>query len=207
MLSALFLAEGSSDHGITLHIERIAFECDVEIRLTVPPTELLRTRDKSVAGKLSALSMLGGDYDLVFVHRDADGAGRDLRVAEIGAAMSEVMPGTPFVPIVPVRMTEAWLVLDEKIIRQVSGNPNGRVHLDMPSAREAERIADPKSLLKELLATASETTGRRRQAMNSAFFHNRRRLLEELDPSGAVCQMESWRLFVDDTTEAIRNFG
>ena len=66
-------------------------------------------------------------------------------------------------------MTEAWLVLDERLIREVAGNPNGRIRLNMPTSREAERIADPKALLKELIADASETAGRRRKLLQAAF--------------------------------------
>ncbi|UQU64439.1 hypothetical protein COUCH_36710 [Couchioplanes caeruleus] len=166
--SCLFLGEGPSDEGIQVHIARIAAQCGVEIQLTSPNSEMLPTPDKTIAGKLRAVKQLGGIYEVVFVHRDADGAGRDARLSEISIAVREVTPGSAHVPIVPVRMTEAWLILDEPLIRIVAGNPNGRIPLDIPSVREAERVADPKALLKNLILTASETTGRRRRNLQAA---------------------------------------
>ncbi|MFB6393962.1 hypothetical protein [Polymorphospora lycopeni] len=204
MHRGVFLGEGSTDDGISVHIERIATECGIGVQLTAPAADLLPTTDRTIAGKLRALARLGGRYDIVFVHRDADNAGRDARISEISSGISEVMPDAVRVPVVPVRMTEAWLVLDEGPIREVAGNPNGRVRLKIPTAREAERIADPKALLKELIADASETTGRRRKSLQAAFPYNRRRLLEELDPNGPVRFLDSWLHFVSDTIKGLQ---
>ena len=104
--------------------------------------------------------------DLLFVHRDAEGVPHRSRVEEIEIAMQEVravhegagLP--PHVVVVPVRMTEAWLLFDEAAIRRAAGNPNGRVSLQLPPG-DPEEIADPKQLLHDLLRTASELGGRR----------------------------------------------
>jgi hypothetical protein len=39
------------------------------------------------------------------------------------------------IPVVPVRMTEAWLLADEFAIRSAPGNPNGTQSLDLPDLR------------------------------------------------------------------------
>jgi hypothetical protein len=124
MRRLLFLGEGSSDEGITVHIERIADECGVPAVVTAPDMNLLRLPDRSVAGKLTAIRQLGADFDLLLIHRDADRAGRSERVAEIRTAVEKVMPDHRWVPVIPIRMTEAWLVLDEQLIRNVAGNPS-----------------------------------------------------------------------------------
>src|SRR5437868_5724727 len=48
--------------------------------------------------------------DLLFVHRDAETAPRENRLAEIGAAIPWMRDSgsLPFVCVIPVRMTEAW---------------------------------------------------------------------------------------------------
>lgn len=202
MHKVLFLGEGSSDQGIAVHVERIAAELGIETQVTAPDAAMLPPHDGTVAGKLRSIQRLGGSYAAVFIHRDADRAGREARVAEIRDAVNQVMPGVIHAAVVPVRMTEAWLLLDEQLIREVAGNPNGRVPLRLPSANEAERIADPKALLKELLVTASELTGRRRRSFQAAFPFNRRRLLEELDPGGPVRDAASWQQFREDIAHA-----
>lgn len=108
--------------------------------------------------------------DLLFVHRDADRTSREKRVAEIEAALAEVtasgvdaweeqMP--PAVCVVPVRMQEAWLLIDEMAIRHAAGNKNGQVPLELPPLSQLESVPDPKQKLYHLLKQASELSGRR----------------------------------------------
>ena len=106
--------------------------------------------------------------DLLFVHRDAEGVPHRSRVEEIETAMQEArtvhgggLP--PHIVVVPVRMTEAWLLFDEAAIRRAAGNPNGRVPLHLPGG-DPEEIPDPKHVLHDLLKTACELGGRRLDA-------------------------------------------
>ena len=67
--------------------------------------------------------------DLLFVHRDAEGEDPAVRRDEIRRAASALKYS--LVPVIPVRMTEAWLLFDERAIRLAAGNPNeiGRAHV------------------------------------------------------------------------------
>lgn len=78
------------------------------------------------------------------------------------------MPSDRYLPVctVPVRMLEAWLLIDEAGLRRAAGNPNGRVVLDLPPLGELEKCADPKGLLYQLLKEASELRGRRLGNLN-----------------------------------------
>ena len=60
---------------------------------------------------------------VLFVHRDAEAQPPALRREEIATALHGVSIG--HIPVVPVRMTEAWLLADESAIRSAAGNPNG----------------------------------------------------------------------------------
>ena len=95
-------------------------------------------------------------------------------------------------------MTEAWLLLDEAAIRMVAGNPRGRQVLSLPKVNEVERLADPKSRLREALQAAADVRGRRRSRLDRRFNNNRRQLLRRLDPTGPVTQLSSWVALVDD---------
>lgn len=209
----LFLGEGSSDRGIMTHVERIARECGVQAVPTHPDPEQLELivrqekigNGRTIAGRLRALKKLGAEFDLLVIHRDVDRATREDRLAEIEDAVNEVMPGVPWVPVLPCRMTEAWLVLDEQLIREIAGNPNGRVRLDIPAPSRVERIADPKKLLEKLLATAAELTGRKRESFVARFGNHRRLLLERLNPHGPVSQVPSWQAFDRDVRRALQS--
>ncbi|MBP2707085.1 hypothetical protein JOL79_25190 [Microbispora sp. RL4-1S] len=198
-LRVLFLAEGTSDSGLIRQIERIAVEAHVDIAVTHPDlARLPKPPGPGVAAKLRAVLEIDGSYDLLLIHRDADRDGRDARIAEIFDAVDRNAPGTPHTAIIPVRMTEAWLLVDEAEIRVVAGNPNGKVKIDLPAVSRVESIPDPKSLLKEKLALASGLTGRKLQKFNQRFPQNRRLLLERIDPDGPIAKVPSWCAFVTD---------
>jgi hypothetical protein len=98
--------------------------------------------------------------EILFVHRDAERATLEGRVTEIReAAESAEIPA--YVPVVPIRMTEAWLLIEEGAIRRAADNPNGKAVLGLPPLLKLERERDPKDLLCECLKLASEKRGRR----------------------------------------------
>lgn len=204
-LRVLFLSEGSSDEGLVPHIEKIAAEADIPVTVSAPELEWLRTPvGHSVAEKLRATRRLSDAYHLAVLHRDADRQGPRQRREEIADAVAREWPGLPHVPVVPVRMLEAWLLLDEQAIRQVAGNPRGRMDLCLPSSSAVENVADPKDRLKETLARASGLNGRRLRELHTRFPRNRHRLLELLDQDGPVAKVPSWQTFVADLGEALR---
>lgn len=103
--------------------------------------------------------------DVLFVHRDAERASVATRVREVDDALRRSSnPETlPVVTVVPVRMTEAWLLIDEGALRVAAGNPRGRQPLRVPAVRELEGLANPKRVLHDLLREASGLRDRRRR--------------------------------------------
>jgi hypothetical protein len=198
-IRVLFLGEGTSDSGITTHVTRILTDHGLEVAITDPLMDRLPPPPrKTVSAKLQAVMDLGGEYDLVVIHRDADRTGRADRILEIRSAVEQVIPDVPFAPVIPIRMTEAWLLLDESEIRRVAGNPNGKMHLGLPGPHDVESIPDPKELLGNVLAVASGFSGRRLEKFRKRFPQNRRLLLERIDPSSPIVEVSSWRAFNDD---------
>ncbi|WP_371588595.1 hypothetical protein [Streptomyces virginiae] len=206
-LRALYLCEGPSDTGLRFHIEAIAGEMGRDIHVTVPDLNRLPNKPgHSVGDKLRAARQLshGADeYDLVIIHRDSDGNPPQRRRDEIADAVAAVNPNLAHVPVIPVRMLEAWLILDHAAIREVAGNPNSRVPLGLPKPNRAESVADPKALLKQAIATASEEKGRSLKKLQARFSENRARLVQMLDREGPVKQLASWQSFTHDLSEAL----
>ncbi|MEO5876799.1 MAG: hypothetical protein ABIS86_22065 [Streptosporangiaceae bacterium] len=200
----LFLCEGTSDSGIAGHVRRIATEQGIDVVITDPLVERLPPPPRrTVVGKLQGIKNLGGEYDLVVVHRDADRDGRAPRLDEIQKAIDQVMPEVVHVPVIPVRMTEAWLLLDERAIRQVAGNPNGRARLELPAASKVESLPDPKAHLRSVLVQASELSGRRLDKFKGRFDNHRHQLVERIEPDGPINQVQSWCDFVTDLTRGL----
>lgn len=105
--------------------------------------------------------------DLLLVHRDAETETRDTRVREIRGACPDDLSESA-VPLVTVRMQEAWLLISEPAIRAAAGNPRGRNRLDLPPVGALESVADPKFLLYQALEEASGLAGRHLSRFNVA---------------------------------------
>ncbi|WP_155322736.1 DUF4276 family protein [Desulfosarcina ovata] len=119
-------------------------------------------------GKRLRLSIELYPCNILFVHRDSEGQDPQTRYDEISEAaesLSTAGESIPFICVVPVRMTEAWFLFDEKAIRWASGNPNGKTALDLPILKTVERLPDPKSRLFESLKTASGLNTRRQKKL------------------------------------------
>lgn len=147
---------------------------------------------------------LDDEYQIVFVHRDAESQTADLRFDEVRRGVDAVVPGHPAVPVVPVRMTEAWLLLDEAEIRLVAGRPSGVTSLNLPSLNQVEQVADPKAILATALVRAAEVRGRRLRRFQRDFSDHRRLLLSRLDPLGAVNNLTAWQRLKSDIDATLR---
>ncbi len=118
--------------------------------------------------------------DLLIVHRDAERESLDSRKQEITTAFQRLGLSQPSACLIPVRMSEAWLLIDESALRRAAGNPNGRVKLNLPPLKKLEAIPDPKALLIDLLRSASELKGRHLKKFQPLVsIHRLSRLIED----------------------------
>jgi hypothetical protein len=141
----------------------------------------------------------------MFVHRDAEGQPPDWRREEISAAVNSTWPklNVPFVCLIPVRMQEAWMLLDPLAIRRAANNPNGKTPLSMPSVDRIENIPDPKQLLYDLLRNASGLSKRRLSAFRPG---SQARLVTEYIGDMAVLRgLAAFRRFETDVENVISN--
>lgn len=144
--------------------------------------------------------------DLLFVHRDAENQEYNLRVTEIRKAIAELgeLMKVPFVCVVPVRMTEAWLLFDEAAIRKAAGNPNGKQQLRIPPANKLEELSNPKEILYELLRNASELSGRRLKKFNvHRAIH---RITELIDDFSPLNELSAFRALKEEILSIVEIF-
>lgn len=194
------LADGSSDRCLIQPINWIlnqhaGLEYSTEFaRYTAPH------RDGLLARAQKAIEYY--PCDILIVHRDAEGESYQARLDEIETELSQL--NKKFIPIIPVRMLEAWLLFDENAIRKAANRPSGRTALNIPKVNRIEQTADPKSLLFESLKTASEHTGRKlaKFDLNNA----RVRVSELIDDYSPLAALESFDKFKEQLDSCIKNF-
>jgi hypothetical protein len=145
--------------------------------------------------------------DLLFVHRDAERAVPADRKAEIENALRIAGVGTHHVAVVPIRMTEAWLLIDELAIRTAAGNPNGTMSLPLPKLSALEREADPKITLETCLERASGKSGRRLSIFRRDMPAMKHRVAELIETYEPLLSLSSFSALVEDTKLALMRLG
>ena len=163
---------------------------------------------RTISARATALFEEDPDYDLLFVHMDGDKEGLELRRQRIDTALVDCRVPCPYVRVVPVRMTESWLLVDVQKIREVAGFHDGTADLDLPpSPSRIEAIRDPKSRLRKALVLAKRPPKRRKIRLSQMTDHEyavaRNELLESLDINGPVTRLRAWQALVDDTKAAL----
>jgi hypothetical protein len=162
-LSCTLVAEGTTDKAL-LPILGWAIRRDLRVKefelQFAEPFLLPPIRDRLTPKIRRALELY--PCNLLFVHRDADREAAVTRREEIRGAVAAAAGGPVAVPVVPVRMTEAWLLINEAAIRSAAGNPRGTMALELPSRSVAiEREPNPKALLHNALRSACGLHGRK----------------------------------------------
>lgn len=142
--------------------------------------------------------------DLLFVHRDAEGEPHEKRVSEIWKACPEPLQ-SHVVPVVPIRMQEAWLLISEPAIRSAAGNPRGRVKLPLPHRSSLETLPDPKATLYGALRIASELSGRHLNRFNVAAAAYR--VSELIQDYSELRSLKAFGAFEASTIDALRHHG
>lgn len=138
---------------------------------------------------------------MLFVHRDAEAQDPELRHREIPDV------GLALVRVVPVRMTEAWLLFAEAPIRRAAGRPGGGPPLELPAMSRVEELPDPKSRLRELLVLAAAARGRRLVQLRRdlpAAVHRVAELIEDFSP---LRQLPAFARFERDCRSVYRQHG
>ena len=144
--------------------------------------------------------------DLLFVHRDAEKEDPENRYEEIHSALREATQRgfqKPAVCVVPVQMTEAWLLFDESAIRLGAGNPNGKNPLNLPDLSIIEQISDPKEILFKILLEASGLRRRRLKKFNMA--ESRIRITELVSDFAPLRKLDAFQRLEEDISTLKRN--
>lgn len=151
--------------------------------------------------------------DILFIHRDAEKESHDVRVDEIQHAVEDaqeilVAKSTqPLLPryacVIPIRMSEAWLLFDIDCIRKAAANPNGKISLHLPSLNRLESLPDPKKILHELLCSASGLNGRNLKKFRpQSSVH---RLAEYIDDFSPLRKLPAFQALEEEVQTVLRD--
>ena len=201
-LRATLLTDGSSDR-VLLPILRwlCGAQTPAPVEVRWADLRILPRPPRSLADRMKAAVALY-PCELLFVHRDAEKQAPEDRHAEIVAADQT---GLTLVCVVPVRMQEAWLLHDDRALREAAGRPSNEAALGLPPPSRWEGLPDPKHVLHEALITASGATGRRARRFNPDLAAHR--LAELITDWSPLRQLGAFRRLEADTRQALSSLG
>jgi hypothetical protein len=207
-LRLTLLADGRGDACLLVLLRWLVGEamCDVQIEPSFADLGGRREPPKTLAARIRAAVDLF-PCDLLFVHRDAESQPADARIAEIQHAIAAAMTVGRWVPVVPVRMTEAWLLVDERAIRVAAANPSGTIALELPSLSCLEALPSPKKVLHRALEIASERTGRRLAQFRRDMGQHVQRVAQLMQQKEKLRELPAFKQLERDTREALRNWA
>ena len=210
---ALF-AEGPTDYYFLRPLlQRLCEDiCAREARASVEVSEVLglddpdnerRSRAERIA--LSA-EMAKGAWNILFIH--TDGA-NDIRRARaqliqpgIDLVRREMGEEVASVGVVPVRETEAWVIVDGDALRCAFGTELSDIELGLPVIRDVEAVVDPKSVLQRAFNATNPSNRRLRQGI-SPYLNT----LGEQVSLNSLRDLSSFRLLEDEICAALRGLG
>jgi hypothetical protein len=129
---------------------------------------------------------------LLFVHRDSETLSRAERLEEFRDVERDDV-----VPVIPVRMSEAWLLIDGPAIATAAGRPAAAV--TVPPLNQLESLADPKHELEKLLfAAAGNPSGRRLKQFRTSLTSRRVNVASLIDDFSPLESVPSFQKFQED---------
>lgn len=191
----LLISDGSSDAALIPIIKSALKEKFPNIDFKGERAEFYRVPNppKTLREKI----VLGIDLyqpDMIFIHRDCEKFGLQTRHEEVDTVIKE-LDLNKLLKVIPLRMTEAWLLINEAAIRQAANNPHGRVRLNIPRLNRLESLPNPKDVLESLLKTASELKGRRLDNLNTR--QAILRVADHITNWSSLNSLEAYQLFVN----------
>ena len=132
---------------------------------------------------------------LVFVHRDSENLSLQQRLREF-----EAVTRPNVVPVVPVQMSEAWILFDDAAVAKAAGSPSSRV--PVPAIAEIEGIRNPKERLDELLfRAAGSPAGRRGRNFKRSIVDRRVSVAEYISDYDPLRRLPAFRRFQKSLAE------
>jgi hypothetical protein len=196
------VADGPSDRALTHVIDWAVREAVAGEDCELAPRFADRESGPGDLAERMRSAVTAFPCDLLFVHRDAERMARDVRCEEVREAAEAARVALP-VAVVPVRMTEAWLLLDANAIARAADRV-GDLELELPPVSRLDRLPDPKSVLHQLLRDASGKSGRHHRRFARDIGNRVQRVAEYIETFAPLRALPAFREFEAETVNALR---
>lgn len=174
ILTGLF-TEGTTDNRflesvVKRTLEEVAFDCtgdiDVELEIIKIDKKDLSFSDQVLEASKSAFEKFS--ILLLFVHTDSDDINDELifasKIVPAQKTLSEQDSNSyckEMIAIVPIRMTEAWMIADTELLKSEIGIDKTDAELGIHL--NPEKLNNPKNIIEEIIRLSKEDLTKRRR--------------------------------------------
>lgn len=208
-----FTTEGSTDERFLGKIIERTFEYelmknDFEIS-TYPPIHIDEKSD-SFNEKIEKIAPTYNYFHVICVHCDADApTAKNVMQRKISPAFKMALKNPSgckhLVAIIPVQMTEAWMLADIDLFIDEINSVKSCDELELPcKARLVETIANPKARIENALRIDRQKLTRRRNKLRIADIYTP---LGQKIPIEALNELPSFKTFKENVTQSLINLN
>ncbi len=189
-LTYTLLADGTSDRALMHIINWLLNDLFPKMPITSRFATLLnRKLDERIENAIKFYPC-----DVLFVHRDAENESYEKRKNEIERFWKDAkMNNERMIPIIPIRITETWFLINEQAIKLASGNPNSKIKINLPKISELEKFKTPKETLFNLIREANDS--KKRNMKNLDLNNCRQRVAENIESFALLRELSSFQKF------------
>ena len=195
IITTALIADGTSDRALIPLLKLLLKE---HLKLPFEEPQLIQGDSNDLQSKVHT-ALTNFSLDILFVHRDAENEPWERREEEIRNAIPPNLTNT-VISVIPIKMTEAWLLTDPGAIRCAVGNPNSTEPLNLPKISKIEASA-AKKVLFDALTLASEFGAQRRRKFRPEQY--RHRVAELTTDLKLVRQIPSFKRMEDQLVPAL----
>jgi len=198
------VADGSSDRAL-VPILRWALRQQLNAKPAVEFADLrkLPQRPRALSDRIARGVELY-PCEILFVHRDAERETLDKRLQEIQGALESIHENIPWIGVVPIRMQEAWLLIDANALRKAADGTDKRLPV-LPPIKRLEDLPDPKQKLRDLMRQAGGASGRKLKKFNRDLEERIQRLAETIDDFSPLRQLSAFQRLEKDIQEVLKD--
>lgn len=172
-----FITEGSTDKRFLSNIirktfEHVVFDCNFDVEVYEP--EYLPKLSGSFIEHIESQVTKHSYFHVICIHCDADSPTIDhVMQYKIKPARKKIetldKACKNLVAIIPVQMTEAWLMADFDLLKDKINSNKSNSELGLPSRfNQIEKIANPKEAIIQAIRLSQENLSRRRKRITIA---------------------------------------
>lgn len=205
-----FTTEGTTDIRFLENIIRKSFEYAVlncKSQIEVYPPEHLKKEGNGIVEQVVNMIKKYPFFHVICVHRDADSPSKeDVLNNSINPAFRAVMELEEnvcknLVAVIPVQMTEAWMLSNIDLLKEKIGTSKPNNELGLPNRLKAiETLSDPKSTINEAIRIAQINQSKRRKKLTISQLYSP--LSQELLVDDLL-KLPSYAEFIEDINNSL----